>query len=154
MKKAFLAGAGGLLVLAGCVAALRGPANPPVETIAGMVPNDLCHICHIPFSEEPLAVSHAKGKVWCQTCHGPSGPHMENEKIGATRPDKVFRGSQVDRMCSRCHERRDHPKVPAGIRATRLAESKKLQTEIKGHPVEPTGVCTDCHGRHWAPTRR
>jgi len=158
MRHALLAGAGALLAMAGCVTVSRGraaaPATPPAETIAGVVPNDLCHICHIPFSEEPLAVTHAKAKVWCQTCHGPSGPHMENERIGATPPDVVYRKRQVDRMCSRCHEARAHPKVPAAVRAARLAESRKAQSEIKGRAIEPAGVCTDCHGRHWIPPKQ
>ncbi len=115
--------------------------------------NDPCYVCHMPFVEECLAVAHAKAKVWCGTCHGPSTRHIEDEYIGATPPDVVYKRCQVDRMCGRCHEAKKHPKLTAKTRSDRLAAAKKAQRKIKGRKVEVTGVCTDCHGRHWIPPR-
>jgi cytochrome c553 len=79
---------------------------------------------------------------------------MNDENIGSTPPDKVYKGSQVAGMCGRCHDAEDHPKVPADVRALRLAASRKAQSEVKGRPTEPAGLCTDCHGRHWVPPKK
>lgn len=157
MKRVILAGAGALLMLSGCGldgcgGALR-PANPSAKAEPKVAPNDMCHVCHIPFSEEPLAVVHDKAEVWCIECHGPSAEHMQDEDIGATPPEVAYKKNQVDPMCSKCHKPEKHSEVNARVRAGRLAESKKAQEEIKGRRVEVTGVCTDCHGRHWIPPR-
>ncbi len=152
MRYGLLAGAAALLLAAGCVGLLSAPGGAPADD--GVPPNDLCFVCHIPFADEPLATWHAKSKVWCKTCHGPSYAHMNDENIGATRPDRVYKPGQVARMCARCHEAEDHPAVPPGVRAARLAESKKAQSEIEGRPIVPAGLCTDCHGRHWVPPKK
>lgn len=115
--------------------------------------NDPCYICHMPFIKEGLATVHAKAKVWCGTCHGPSTRHMEDENIGATPPDVVYKKGQIDRMCGRCHKPKKHPKLDAKTRSQRSAEGKKAQREIKGRKIKVSGVCTDCHGRHWIPPR-
>ena len=152
MRRALLAGAGALLLATGCAVAFRTGA--PAQTDEAMPPNDVCYVCHIPFAEEALSVAHAQAKVGCRQCHGPSAGHMNDENIGATPPDRVYKASQVDRMCAKCHAARDHPKVAPAVRAARLAASTKAQSEVKGHSVEPAGICTDCHGTHWIPPKR
>lgn len=129
-----------------------GPAEKPADE-EGVVPNDMCHVCHITFADEPLAKVHAKKKVWCRDCHGPSARHMADENIGGTKPDRVYKNNQVAPMCAKCHEKADHPTLKAEDRAARLAKSKKAQEEIKGGKIDPSGVCTDCHGAHWIPPR-
>jgi len=157
MRHAFLAAAGAVLMIAGCPAdrggALPSPLRGPADAGAAVDSNDMCHVCHIPFDKEPLTTVHAGAKVWCIRCHGPSARHMQDENIGATPPDVVYRKNQVDRMCSRCHDAKRHPGLAPEVRAARLARGKKAQSEIKGRPVEPAGVCTDCHGSHWIPPR-
>lgn len=158
MKSFFLAGAGALLVIAGCDTIPRGvaapwPAGPSGETETGVKSNDQCYVCHIPFSEEALALVHAKAEVWCIRCHGRSAGHMQDENIGATPPDIAYKKHQVDRMCAECHKPKKHPTVAPDLRAARLGEGSKAQQEIKGRRVKVTGVCTDCHGRHWIPPR-
>jgi len=126
------------------------PAAPPAtEPRVEIKSNDACYVCHMPFVKEKLATVHAKAKVWCGTCHGPSVAHTENEYIGATPPEIVYEKPEIDRMCGRCHDGKKHPEVAAKTRLTRLAEGKRAQEAIKGRQIEPTGVCTDCHGRHW-----
>ncbi len=111
--------------------------------------NDQCYVCHMPFLKERLAAVHAKLHVWCGTCHGPSVPHIEDEYIGATPPDIVFKKDKVDRMCGQCHDPEEHSVVAGKLRRARLAESQKAQRKIKGRKIKVTGVCTDCHGSHW-----
>ena len=115
--------------------------------------NDQCYVCHMPFVEESLAAAHAKVQVWCGTCHGPSTPHIEDENIGATPPDIVHKRDEVDRMCGQCHDPEEHAILTGKTRRARLAGGRKAQEEIKGRKIEATGVCTDCHGRHWIPPR-
>ncbi len=131
-------------------------AAPPAEKPAadeGVVPNDMCHVCHITFADEPLAKVHAQKKVWCRECHGLSAGHMSDENIGHTKPNRVYKQNQVAAMCAKCHDKGDHPALKAAERAARLAKSKKAQEEIKGGKIDPSGVCTDCHGAHWIPPR-
>lgn len=164
MRRVLLAGVGALLMLsacglAGCDPAGGGgtlrPGNPSAKAEPKVVPNDMCYVCHIPFAKEPLAVVHAKAKVWCIKCHGPSAGHMQDEDVGATPADIAYEKHQVDPMCSKsgCHEPEKHPLVNARVRFGRLRYGRQVQEEIKGRPVEVTGVCTDCHGRHWIPPR-
>lgn len=142
-----------LLLAAGCVDRVGGPA-PQVGTMKpGYTPNRLCHMCHVAHTAEPLAVAHAKAGVWCRTCHGLSIGHMNDDNTGATRPDKVYKKADVPGMCGKCHDAKEHPTVPDDVRAARLAKGKRLQSQLKGRTVEPTGVCTDCHGNHWIPQR-
>jgi hypothetical protein len=51
MKYAFWAGAGALLLAVGGILALDG-CTPSGRAGAGMIPNGLCHVCHIPFATE------------------------------------------------------------------------------------------------------
>ncbi len=115
--------------------------------------NDQCYVCHMSFLKERLAAVHAKVHVWCGTCHGPSVPHIEDEYIGVTPPDIVFKKDKVDRMCSQCHDPEEHSILPRKARRARLAESQKAQRKIKGRKIKVTGVCTDCHGSHWTRPR-
>ena len=155
MRDALLAAASTLLVIAGCdgvgVGPTSRPASSPATGEAKVAPNDMCHVCHIPFAEEPLALIHAKEEVWCIECHGPSAKHMQDENVGATPPDITYKKNQVDRMCSKCHKASKHPEVMDDLRAMRLAQSAKAQSKIKGRLIKPAGVCTDCHGNHWIP---
>ena len=126
---------------------------PAVKRQVVIDSNDQCYVCHMPLVEESLAAVHAKVHVWCGTCHGPSTPHIEDENIGATPPDIVHNRDEVDRMCGQCHDPEEHSILTGKTRRARLAGGRKAQEEIKGRKVEATGVCTDCHGRHWIPPR-
>ena len=159
MRRVLLAGAGALLMLsggglAGCAGAAR-PANPSAQDEYEVPPNDMCYVCHIPFAREPLAVAHEKAKIWCIQCHGLSAEHMQDENVGATPAEVAYEKNQIDVMCSSpdCHEPEKHAPVNARVRFGRLRYGKQAQEEIKGRPVKVTGVCTDCHGRHWIPPR-
>ena len=99
-------------------------------------PNSACYVCHTTFVWEELASVHLPEKVTCIKCHGLSAAHANDEDIGATLPDVVFKRCKIDASCKECHEEHD---VSARDVITRWIERK--------HPgFSP--VCTDCHGMH------
>ncbi len=98
--------------------------------------NANCYVCHIPFVREEISKQHLAKKVTCVRCHGVSAGHVNDEDVGATKPDIVHRRDQIDAMCRKCHKKHD---VPARDVLARLVE-RRLNS--------PLVVCTDCHGHH------
>lgn len=92
--------------------------------------NSRCHVCHMNYAVEELAVAHADAGVGCEDCHGASDDHCADED-NITPPDRIFGGPSVNRMCMTCHESLpdDHAPIIAG-------------TAVKDR------YCTDCHGSH------
>ncbi len=111
------------------------PAEP-AETIDPLSVNATCYVCHMTFVREEISRVHFKEEVTCIKCHGLSAAHANDEDIGATKPDIVYKRNQVDEMCAKCHEEHD---VPATDVIARFVER-----EITESPP----VCTDCHGKH------
>lgn len=99
--------------------------------------NAACYVCHIPFVKEELSKVHLKAKVTCIKCHGLSAGHANDEDVGATKPDVVFKRRQVDAMCGECHQEHD---VPA-----RQIVARFIQRRLS---PESAAVCTDCHNTH------
>lgn len=98
--------------------------------------NAACYVCHMLFVREELSKVHLHGKVGCIKCHGLSAGHANDEDIGATKPDIMYKRGQIDAMCGKCHEEHDVPaaKVVARWQQRRLPMDRP--------------VCTDCHGQH------
>ena len=109
-------------------------AADPLELIWA---NAACYVCHTTFVKEELSKVHLEEEVSCIKCHGLSAAHANDEDIGATPPDVVFKRGQVDAMCVECHETHD---APARAVVERFVE-RRLSPKA-------TPVCTDCHGRH------
>lgn len=107
------------------------------DTIDPMGPNSACYVCHMTFVHEPIAKVHKEAKIGCIECHGVSAAHANDEHIGATRPDIVYKHDQVDPSCSKCHKTHD---VPAAKVVARFARRKL--------PLDKAPICTDCHGQH------
>lgn len=99
-------------------------------------PNAACYVCHMTFVFEELARTHLTEKVTCIECHGLSAAHANDENIGATKPDIMYKRDEIDGSCEKCHEEHD---VPAQDVVARFLE-RKLKVR------KP--VCTDCHGMH------
>ena len=83
--------------------------------------NSRCHVCHINYEDEELAVTHARASVGCERCHGASDAHCSDED-NITPPDIMYPLAKVNSSCKSCH--------PEG----KLGGGKKY--------------CTDCHGEH------
>lgn len=118
---AFLLGPAAALIL-GCLPSPRSRA----------VDNSRCFVCHMNLEEEQMAVTHAKEGVGCETCHGRSDAHC-NDENNTTAPDHMYARATINLACMKCHPslspRTDHKPI--------LAD-----------PPAAKKVCTDCHGEH------
>jgi len=102
---------------------------PPLgQTVAD---NSWCHVCHINYAQEELAVTHARANVGCATCHGESYPHRGDE-ANVTPPDIMYPKEKINPSCLKCHA------------AEKLSDIHK--PILAGAADEK--YCTDCHGEH------
>jgi hypothetical protein len=69
-------------------------------------PNAACYVCHMTFVFEEIAEPSAE-KVTCIECHGLSAAHANDEDIGATKPDIMYKRDEIDASCEKCHEDHD-----------------------------------------------
>ena len=98
--------------------------------------NANCCVCHQTFVKEEICRVHLQEKITCVNCHGVSAGHVNDENIGATKPDIVYRRDQVDAMCAKCHTEHDV--------AARQVIARFLERKLQQSPA----ICTDCHGKH------
>ena len=134
------------LLVRGSSAVADGPGEPKdasgdkpaesSETIDPLSVNATCYVCHMTFVREEISRAHFKEKVTCIKCHGLSAAHANDEDVGATKPDIVYKRGQVDGMCGKCHEHHD---IPATEVIARFVERKITESPV---------VCTNCHGKH------
>jgi hypothetical protein len=118
------------------IASGPGDAGRPMPRAKGPeADNSRCHVCHLNFSEERLAVGHAVSNVSCEKCHGSSDDHCSDEG-NVTAPTILFAKSDVVKACKECHpdDREGH-------------ENLTYCLHIVLNPA-PGKVCTDCHGAH------
>ena len=115
-----------------------GPSDESEEPpmIDPLSVNAACYVCHMTFVGEELSTVHFQEKTTCIDCHGLSAPHANDENIGETPPDIVFKRHEVDASCEECHEEHDAP----GIKVVARFLERKL--------ADPRPICTDCHGMH------
>jgi len=98
----------------------------------------MCNDCHMNYIGEPLALTHAKAGISCESCHGKSRAHYSDES-NSTPPDKMYPSDKISSFCQDCHHSHD---VPAG-------NVVALWIERKSDKTSPDKiVCTDCHGEH------
>jgi hypothetical protein len=104
--------------------------------------NSRCHVCHINYTQDSLAITHAKADVGCATCHGESDEHIADESWASggngTAPDKMYPTDKINPFCLGCHKAETMP--ASEHEAVLVAATQK--------------VCTDCHGNHRLPNRR
>ncbi len=112
------------------------PSTTTVSASPAALPadNSRCHVCHLNFEEEPVALAHARAGVGCDTCHGRSAAHCGDENNLAP-PDILYRLDQVNAACGKCH----------------IHLSAEHAGVVAGSPEKKH--CTDCHGRHRLPVR-
>ena len=110
------------------------PANAPPTLRLRVKSNGQCHVCHMNYEEEKLAVTHVEEGVGCATCHGPSDAHC-NDENNLTPPDVLYPRGQIDAACMKCHSR------------DKLAKRKEHAAALAGAAADRK-VCTDCHGEH------
>ena len=100
--------------------------------------NSRCHVCHLDYQKEELALDHARAEIGCAGCHGDSDAHIADESWAdggnGTAPDTMFPKPKINPFCLGCH-----PKDEIGKKDTH----KKF---LAGTAKEK--YCTDCHGDH------
>jgi len=138
------AAAAALLAVAACD--VRGPSassGPAVGAGGGLPPNAACYVCHMPLLKDSLTKTHAKVGITCTRCHGTSAAHANDENIGATPPDRRFRGGEGSAFCRTCHPK--HDVAPEAV-------VQRYRRRVAGTPAatQPasTLACTHCHGAH------
>jgi hypothetical protein len=108
---------------------------PPPKTKA--VDNSRCFVCHLNFSDDAMAVAHAKVGVGCEKCHGSSDDHASDEG-NITPPQIMYPHEKIDASCKVCH--------PDPME--RIVAGAKYCLHVLVTEEEKKKVCTDCHGTH------
>ena len=96
--------------------------------------NSSCHVCHMNYEEDKLAVRHARIGVGCVKCHGESSAHC-NDENNVTPPDLMYPAGKISPSCMRCHP------------AQKLAAADMHTLHFVG-TAEEKKRCTECHGSH------
>ena len=119
--------------------------------------NSFCNVCHANLEDEKLVSIHLPEGVGCETCHGISDKHSEDED-SLIPPDVIFAKSKITLFCIQCHDQEElieseieHKNLFAVIGKTQNSAAepktdekkpanKKIQTDEK-----KLETCTDCH---------
>jgi len=113
------------------------------EATGPMADNSRCHVCHLNYAKEDIAVVHARAKIGCVDCHGDCDEHIADESWASggngTPPGIMYAPDKINPLCIGCHDKdeidtEDHEEFLAGT-----ADEK---------------YCTDCHGDHRLPKRK
>ena len=113
---------------------------PPSGSVAD---NSRCHVCHMNYVREEIALVHARADMGCVDCHGDCDEHIADESWASggngTPPSIMYTRDKVNPFCMECH-----PK-------------DEIDTEEHSDFLAGTGDkkhCTDCHGEHRLPVRK
>jgi hypothetical protein len=98
-----------------------------------MADNSRCHVCHINYADEELAVLHARADISCEQCHGSCDAHCSDED-NITPPDIMYPLEKINSFCMSCH-----PKDAIDI---------EPHEELLAGTATEKKYCTDCHGTH------
>ena len=114
---------------------------PPSGPVAD---NSRCHVCHINYMQEDIAVIHARADIGCADCHGQSDAHIADESWAwgenGTAPDIMFPPAKINPFCMGCHT---EDKI----------DDIQHRDVLAGKDPEHK-YCTDCHGKHRLAQRR
>ncbi len=94
--------------------------------------NTYCYVCHAKYAREKLVKTHASRGVGCETCHGRSDKHSQDED-SLVPPDLMFSKAWVAGFCVQCHEKSD------------LLDSDESHRKLFAGELEPDKTCTSCH---------
>lgn len=111
--------------------------DPPLlledgEETGPVADNSRCHVCHINYSEEALAVTHARANIGCEQCHGSSDDHCGDED-NITPPDIMYAAEKIRPFCMECHTKE---KIDIAVHKSIISDTSS------------EGICTNCHGEH------
>ena len=95
--------------------------------------NSFCYVCHANYDDEKLVTAHAPKGIGCETCHGISDKHSEDED-SLVPPDVLFAKAKIELFCRQCHETED------------LVEGDEAHKKFFAKPRGPKDkTCTNCH---------
>jgi len=105
--------------------------------------NSRCHVCHMNYVQEDMAVVHARARIGCADCHGESDAHIADESWSwggrGTAPDVMYPPEKINPFCMGCHPKE---KIATESHEPLLAGTMEAK------------YCTDCHGKHRLAQRR
>lgn len=103
------------------------------EETGPVADNSRCHVCHINYDDEVLAVTHARADISCEQCHGASDAHCSDED-NITPPDIMYPKEKIRPFCLGCHQKE---KIDIAVHKSVLSDTSVNE-----------GNCTNCHGEH------
>ena len=108
--------------------------------------NTRCHVCHMNYIQEDIAVIHARANIGCADCHGDCDAHIADESWASggngTPPGIMYPLAKINPFCMGCHpkDRIDTEQHKPLFAPTVLLRKNEAAGEKK--------YCTDCHGNH------
>jgi len=109
------------------------PAQESGSPAGPVADNSRCHVCHVNYENEALAVVHARADVGCEDCHGASDAHCSDED-NITPPNTMYPIEKIKPFCMGCHTKE---KIGIDIHNSVMAETDPVKV-----------CCTGCHGEH------
>ncbi|NLX56566.1 MAG: hypothetical protein GXY58_15770 [Planctomycetaceae bacterium] len=94
--------------------------------------NTFCYVCHANYDGEKLVTIHEPEGVGCETCHGRSDKHSQDED-SLVPPDVIFATANVAKFCTQCHAKRD------------LLDGDESHEKLFAGELEDDQTCTNCH---------
>ena len=118
--------------------------NPVVSPSGPMADNSRCHVCHLNYVIEDIAVVHARSNIGCADCHGQSDAHIDDESWASggngTAPEIMYLPQEINPFCMGCHQK------------DKIDEKQHKDVLAGSDPLHK--YCTDCHGEHRLANRR
>jgi hypothetical protein len=112
--------------------------NPVGSPSSSMTDNSRCHVCHMNYIDEDIAVVHARVGIGCANCHGQSDAHIDDESWASggngTAPEIMYLPQAINPFCMGCHPQDKLNAVP--------------HKDVLAGKLPDTKYCTDCHGDH------
>jgi hypothetical protein len=116
---------------------LDGGQQESPSSTGPVADNSRCHVCHLNYMEEELALDHARANIGCADCHGDCDEHIADESWASggngTPPEIMYPREKINPFCFGCHPKDKIDKMQHEGFFTGTAEEK---------------YCTDCHGEH------
>jgi len=117
--------------------------DAPAPLAEGGADNSRCHVCHMNYTQDSLALTHAAADMGCNSCHGECDEHIADESWAwggnGTAPDIMYTLDQINPFCTGCH---DKDTLEGEMHEAVLAGTSKQK------------YCTDCHGDHRLTSRK
>ena len=117
--------------------------GPGADLGEGAADNSRCHVCHMNYMSDSLALTHAAAGMGCNECHGESDEHIADESWAwggtGTPPEVMYTLDEINPFCTGCHDKD-------------TLEGEMHEAVLAG--TSEAKYCTDCHGEHRMAVRK